>query len=350
MLDGAFTALRRNPRATLGLAAMVMTVYGIITASATLVIVHLVKGVAMPASGQTLTSAQARQLLEHFGEVVLPLYAITLVVTFLADAILTGMLTAVVGHSVLGRKISIAEAWQLSWPRFRALIGSTLLAGLVVFGTLVVGGGVSVLIGAILIASHVTAVGVLLIVIGVLAVMIFTVIFWVRFAVAIPAVVLEGQGPGASLSRSWRLIRKSSWRVFGILLLTEVVVLVATGVLEIPFTVVSAILGHGSGGIFAFGGGASAGPSVAATIITAIGGIVAGSVTRPVLAGTRVLLYVDLRMRREGLDIVLQSATSQQGGAQAAAPEFGSVWDSQPAQTWQPGQGGNAGPPGQQRW
>ena len=32
MLDGAFTAIRRNPRATLGLGAVIMTIYGVIAA------------------------------------------------------------------------------------------------------------------------------------------------------------------------------------------------------------------------------------------------------------------------------------------------------------------------------
>ncbi len=314
ILDGAFTALRRNPKATLGVAAIIMTLYGVINAAATLTLTHLVKNVTITGSGNTVTTAQVR----HFAEVGLPLYGITLVVTFFADALLTGMLTAVVGHAVLGRQISIGEAWRIARPRFWTLIGSTLLNGLVILGTLVAG-GVAVVAGAALVAAHVTAVGVLLIVIGIAVALFFIVFFWVRLALAAPAVVLEWQGPGSSLSRSWRLTRKSSWRVFGILVLTEVIVLIATGVLEVPFGVIGAIVGHGSGGTFIFGGTgtSSTSPSVAAVLIGAVGGIVAGSVTRPVLAGARALLYMDLRMRREGLDLVLQSATTEQ---------FSSLW------------------------
>jgi hypothetical protein len=362
ILDGAFTAVRRNPKATLGLAAIVMTVYGIVTAGSTLILLHLVNGANQD---QTLTATR-------FGEIVVPTYGIVGVVAFLADAILTGMLTAVVGHGVLGRQISIGDAWRIAWPRFWALVGSTLLEGLILFLTLLVGVGVSAGIGAALIAGHVAPVGILIIVVGSLTTLVFTVIFAVRFAVAAPTVVLEGRRPAASLRRSWSLIRKSSWRVFGIILLTELIVLVASGVLEVPFGVISAIVGHGSGGTITFGGTSTTGSvSVTATIIGAIGGIVAGSVTRPVLAGTRVLLYVDLRMRREGLDIALQAATSEPG---QAATEFGSIWGGQPdaagqhdqpdqagqlgqsnqagqpGQPGQPGQGPTAWPPDQQRW
>ena len=70
-----------------------------------------------------------------------------------------------------------------------------------------------------------------------------------------------------------------------------------------------------------------------------VGGIVAGSVTRPVLAGARALLYVDLRMRREGLDLVLQSASTQQ---------FSSLWG--PSTSPEPTRPDVTGPPDPQRW
>jgi hypothetical protein len=99
--------------------------------------------------------------------------------------------------------------------------------------------------------------------------------------------------------------------VFGILLLTSIVAILAAFILEVPFDIISFLAGRGSNGHggFAFGTG---GTTVVGILVTAVGTIAAGAVTRPVLAGTRVLLYTDLRMRREGLDIALQSATSQQ--------------------------------------
>ena len=52
--------------------------------------------------------------------------------------------------------------------------------------------------------------------------------------------------------------------------------------------------------------------------------IVSGAVARPISAGVAVLLYVDLRMRREGLDLVLQTAAAS-GGA-PTGDEFASLW------------------------
>ena len=40
-----------------------------------------------------------------------------------------------------------------------------------------------------------------------------------------------------------------------------------------------------------------------------IGAVAAGTVTRPITAGVIVLLYVDMRMRKEGLDLALRTAS-----------------------------------------
>jgi hypothetical protein len=61
---------------------------------------------------------------------------------------------------------------------------------------------------------------------------------------------------------------------------------------------------------------ASGSPAVYVLIIS-VGSVLSATLTEPVRAGIDALLYVDLRMRREGLDIVLQQAAR---AAQPAAP------------------------------
>ncbi|HTZ93163.1 MAG TPA: hypothetical protein VMB74_12270, partial [Streptosporangiaceae bacterium] len=75
----------------------------------------------------------------------------------------------------------------------------------------------------------------------------------------------------------------------------------------------------GSGGVF----GLTASRSVLAVIIGGVGSIVAGAVTRPISAGVTVLLYLDMRMRKEGLDLALRSAAT---GQQMTGNEFETVW------------------------
>jgi hypothetical protein len=143
----------------------------------------------------------------------------------------------------------------------------------------------------------------------------------VVFSLAPAAVVLERLGPVQGLRRSYRLVSGTFWRVFGILLLTLVIIVVASFVLEIPFFIIEGLAGSGT---------------VAAIIVSAIGGIIVGSITRPVLAGVTVLLYLDMRMRKEGLDLVLQNAAQNQ---QLTGDEFATLWRPPP-----PGQGPTTAP------
>ena len=98
ILDGAFTSVRRNPKATIGLAAIVMLISGLISGGAYALAFNDLHGMNLQ-TGQHITGAQFR----HIFSVLLPTYGITILLTFLMAELLTGMLTAVIGRGVLGR-------------------------------------------------------------------------------------------------------------------------------------------------------------------------------------------------------------------------------------------------------
>jgi hypothetical protein len=315
ILDGAFTSIRRNPRATLGIAALLLTASAVITTTLSLILVHYVGTVNLPSPGQQLTTEQASRLLTRMGEVLAPTAAVSLVLAFIVDTVLTGLLTVVIGRSVLGHKITAGEAWQIARPRMAALIGATLLIPLILIG-LWVAYAIVLVVLAVLHAPGAVIGG--LAVLGAIAALILTLWFTIMFRMAAQAVVLEREGPVRALGRSWRLVRGSYWRVFGITLLAGLIVVVTAGVLQIPFSLLAALAGGGNSLLPATGG------SVAGILISAVGGVVAGAVARPISAGVAVLLYVDLRMRREGLDLVLQTAAGS--GNAVTGDEFASLW------------------------
>ena len=134
----------------------------------------------------------------------------------------------------------------------------------------------------------------------------FAVWLGVLWAMTTPAYVLEGIPALRSFRRSAELVRGQWWRVFGILLLGGLISVVVSFVLALPFGVVATLAGTpGTTGY---------------TVVTALGGIVAGTVTAPFSAGISGLLYFDQRMRREAFDLELLRAVETPGGTVPVGP------------------------------
>jgi len=181
--------------------------------------------------------------------------------------------------------------------------------------TVLVGGPVALLAyGGSTGDSAVVATGVALLLLGLLALVLLLVYVSTKWALATPAIVLERLGVVGGLRRSWRLvaepIRSAFWRLFGIRLLTSIIVGVAASVIAFPISfvvgfVLAAIAGDGgtAGDLFA-----------TQALASGIAGLVTGALTTPFTAGVDALLYVDTRIRREGLDVQLVQT------AQGAAP------------------------------
>jgi hypothetical protein len=314
ILNGAVTSARRNPAATFGIAAIVMTISGIISA-----ILQAIERPVLAQStqravqnGQALSHQQLDNLLGSYFGVLLPTVAVVVVVSVVLTSGLTGMLSGVIGRGVLGRKVGLAGAWR--GGRIGAVIVTSLLLLLI---NICVPLPVAVVVVA-LVLLHLTPVAILIGFLGGIASVVFGVVLIVRLSLSLPALVLERISPARAVRRSFELSRGSSWRLFGILLLTWIIVGIAALVLSIPFSIAGGLLG-GSGGMFSFG----AKVSLAGLIVGAIGGIAANTVTAPIKAGVAVLLYTDLRMRREGLDLALRTAAQSNS---LTGEEFDAAW------------------------
>jgi len=301
ILDGSFATIRRNPKATLGIAAIIMTISAVITSSLTVSLINL------PSPGQHLSSQQAEHLLGRIFAEALPVLGVTVLLTIIVQAVLAGLLAPVIAREVSGQRISAGAAWRAAAPRLPSVLLATLLMLLAGLGPLLALGGI-LLIGFA--AGAPAGIYALIGVPGFFAAAWLSIWLSVRFSLATPVIVLERKRPAAALARSWRLVRRSSWRVFGILLLASVIVAVAGAILQIPFSFLSAVFGGAAG----FSAG---------TVIAVIGTIAAGTVTRPISAAVTVLLYVDMRMRKEGLDLALRTAA---GGGPLADSDFAAAW------------------------
>jgi hypothetical protein len=325
ILDGAFASIRRNPKAILGLAAVVMTISAVISAVITRTLLNL-GSLNLPTPGQQLTPAQATHLVGRIVAVALPAFGLAILLTIIVQAILAGLIAPIIARGVSGQQISAAEAWRITRPRLPSLLLATLLVLLAGLGPLLVIGAI---LGIALLAGAPAAVYGVIVLLG-LAALLLTIWLSTMFSLVNPVVVLENERPVRALARSWRLVHRSFWRVFGITLLAGLIVAIAAGILQLPFTLFGAVLGSGIG----------------ATVIVVIGAIAAGTVTRPITAGVTVLLYVDMRMRKEGLDLALRTASGsgQPGPGQPGPGQPGSGDDF--ATVWRPPTAGPAPAPG----
>lgn len=137
--------------------------------------------------------------------------------------------------------------------------------------------------------------------IGVVFCVIPGVYLWVGFSVAVPVLLLEDQRGTAALGRSRRLVSGRWWGTFGVLLVGSVLT-----------SVFGAVIAALVGAVSAAGGG-----NVVTFVVSTFAGSVAAAITTPIYAAFVVVLYIDLRVRKEGFDLML---LAQRLGVERAEP------------------------------
>jgi hypothetical protein len=149
------------------------------------------------------------------------------------------------------------------------------------------------------------------VVLGTLAAMFATFLISLRYSVAVPALVLESVTATEAIRRSVLLIRGYYWRAAIIVVFAMVITYAAMAIFQMPFLI----------------GAYTAGPeSRAAFWLNLVGGVsgaIGGAVTGPVMIIALALLYYDLRIRKEGLDLQIMMASLDQHvppGATGALP------------------------------
>jgi hypothetical protein len=277
--NGAIASMRQSPAASFAIAAALSAMAGLVTALVSLQVDHVFSQGGLPARGASAW-----------------LSGISQVLGLLINLTLAALLALPVGRAMLGSRTGLGAAMRLARPRLPALLGTIALLLVIYFGLWIPFG---LLLAAVL-ATGSSAVVLLLVLLG-LATLACEVAAWNLLGFATSVVLLERLGPARSLRRSWQLVRSSFWRVLGIQLLAAIIYLVAAFLITLPF----------AGSELALVGYTTFHVTVLIVILQAIGAVVAGTVVRPFLAGTSVLLYLDTRMRREGLDLSLRQVTSR---------------------------------------
>lgn len=294
LYDGAFGAVRHNPGVTLGLTAVIVVAA---VAIGTLISIPLTT-LFTDLFGSLFAEVGTEPAFEELGftqEILGVTYGSAIgtgMLLTLATPLAMGVMAISVSDSVIGRKISVSDAWARTVKRAWFLIGFSLLSMLVVLVVYALATGI--VVGLFLIDPTVGVIGIFLVLAALLvgAVWAFT-----RVILIPPALAVEGGGFWETCRRAWKLTRGTFWRVLGIYLLTSLILGIIGQVVAVPVSLLlslSMVMQSGAGLAVSYG----------------ITYVITGGMSVLFLGGVIALLYIDTRMRREGLDVQLQAAAA----------------------------------------
>ena len=206
---------------------------------------------------------------------MIPMILVFAVVLVLWMAVVDGAMTIAGGDAYHGREVSAASALRGALSKGGTLVLSNILRMLTIGAATVVGGIVIALLGR----SNGGIAVILMIILTVLMVLLFA-----RLFATTNAVVFENSGASESLSRSFAISKDSAWRIFGVILLTYIVLVVAQFAVGLTVQLLFSVI-------------------LRNRVLASMVGNVIGVLLYPFLSIALMVLYFDQRIRKEGYDL-----------------------------------------------
>jgi hypothetical protein len=210
-----------------------------------------------------------------------------------------------ISQAYLGSEAGWRESLRYALRRFWGILLVILLFGLAMFGCF---------IAAIFLIAFSTAFPPLLVVTVPAAIVPFVYV-GVVWSVALPAMLLEEIGAAESLGRSFRLVRERWWSTFATLLLAWLLTLFVTFVVGGLLTMATFL--------------ATEDDSVTAIALNFLTNLIATVLTTPFIAAVTIVLYFDLRVRKEAFDLEMLAGAIGGKPPSTATPKM--PWVAPPA-------------------
>lgn len=306
IFSATFRLLRVNVAASFGGAFLIQLITGLVTAVLpTIALIIGINRISMAAVGDQ--DALALSMMTWLLLALLP----GIVLSLISSSLVQVIVAQVVAAGTLSRKLTLGEAFRTAWGRVWAVLGYVVVvavASILIMGILLL----PIIFFIVILVQNDNPV-VLLLLLGiflVLAGMCF--FFWVntKLLVAVPSIVLEGYGPISAIARSWRLTNGYFWRTFGIWILVSLIVSVATqtisGIFSFFFSFTSVLVPFGQ--TTTGQEGVVIGVGIGMALLSVLLSTVLQAISTVLLGGNAAIMYTDLRMRKEGLNIHLQQA------------------------------------------
>ena len=240
ILGASFQVMRRSPRTTL-LPALVL---------ALLAALAIGGGIALVVS---LLSRIGTSSLEDQAAITAGAFLVALLValvavalTVAAGAVLQALIVESVARGTVGEKSTFGQTWARVKGRIGAIIAYVLLVIVTVIVAVIIGSLLmfAITFGAFAASFDGSSPGGGAVAAALISMLVVLLLYaaagvlwaWIgtKLAFVPSSIVLERLGAGAALARSWRLMRRSFWRTFGILLLVYAMVYIAGSLISTP--------------------------------------------------------------------------------------------------------------------
>ncbi len=309
IIGAPYRLFRRNPRPTFGMSLLIQGGVLFIT----LAVVGLVAWATLSRVEFAASSEEEDQIVAGALGLTLLSALIPIALSLVATGIMQGIIVLEVSRQTLGEKLTFAQLWSRGKGRLWA-VGWYSLA---LFGAL---GVISVIVITIAVVPFFfgdagVVAGIILVIVLYLALLAGVLALATKLAFVPSAIVLERLGLGGAIARSWQLTRGSFWRILGTIVLVAVMLGFASQLVTTPISLIAGIV---VGLAFPTGSDDDAvvGILIGTYGVTIVISLVVSAITLVVQSATTALLYVDQRIRREGLDLdLMRYVDARQAGA-----------------------------------
>jgi hypothetical protein len=312
ILGSSFRVMRRNPGPTLGLSLLT---YGLTTLAALFIYGYFYLQILDRAMmAETQSDEDLIAIGGLFG--MLFISVVPFALSLVASAIMQGLISLEVARGTLGERLKAGGLWRLAKGRIAPLIGwSFLIFGAILIGSVIAVVLLSFTIGILAASGNAALAGVLgvfLAIVIVLGFLVATAWLGTKTSLVPSILMLERIRLFPAIARSWRLTNGYFWRTFGTVLLVNVILSVASQIVSVPILFIAqfaSLLLNPNGDVESFT--AMFGVVFLASSIVSV---IFGAVSLVAISSTISLIYIDIRMRKEALDLELMQYIEHKHG------------------------------------
>lgn len=296
ILAAPFRLLRKNPRPLLAYSLLLTGAVSLLTLASVGGVTYLANSRISNATSKDAAAIGAGNVFAGILSILVPV-----IFSIIVSVILEGIVIMEVSRATLGEKLTFAGLWRGIRGRVGALIGWAAIATAATLVALLVLGGLITII-VIAFGPAGVVIGVLLGIVAFLGGIVVATWLSTRLSFVSSALVLERLPLREAIRRSWSLSIGFFWKTLGIHLLVAFILQTAISIISFPIQLAVML----TSGVLEPNGETNPGTayfifyglSLVVTVIT-------GAIATVVESATIGLIYLDIRMRKEGLDMEL---------------------------------------------